>query len=109
MCMTNRNLAVALYRPHPGKEEELLKIVYTHIPTLRAENLITSREPMLLQSEDGTIIEIFEWLSEAATEKAHHSPAVMKIWDQLMAVAEMVSLSSLPEAGQPFPNFKSLK
>jgi hypothetical protein len=54
--MTNRNLAVALYRSHPGKEEELLKIVYTHIPTLRAENLITSREPMLLQSEDERLL-----------------------------------------------------
>jgi hypothetical protein len=33
----------------------------------------------------------------------------MKIWDQMMAVAEMTSLSSLPEAGHPFPNFKALK
>jgi quinol monooxygenase YgiN len=107
--MTNPNIAIALYRPHPGKEEELLKIVDTHIPTLRSENLITSREPMLLQSVDGTLIEIFEWLSAEATDKAHHSPAVMKIWDQMMAVAEMVSLSSLPEAGKPFPNFKALK
>jgi hypothetical protein len=33
----------------------------------------------------------------------------MKIWDQMMAVAEMTSLSSLPEAGHPFSNFKALK
>lgn len=107
--MTNTNVAIALYRPFPGKEDELLKIVDTHIPTLQSENLITNREPMLLQAKDGTLIEIFEWLSAEATEKAHHSPAVMKIWDQMMAVAEMVSLSSLSEAGRPFPNFKALK
>lgn len=107
--MTNANIAIALYRPHPGKEEELLKIVDTHIPTLRTENLITDREPMLLQAEDGTLIEIFEWQSVEATEKAHHSPAVMKVWDAMMEVAEMTTLSSLQEAGQPFPNFKALK
>jgi quinol monooxygenase YgiN len=107
--MSNPKVAIALYRPHPGKEEELLKIVDTHIPTLRSENLITNREPLLLQSEDGTLIEIFEWKSEEATEKAHYTPAIMKIWESMMGVAEMANLSSLPEAGHPFPNFRALK
>lgn len=107
--MTNHIAAIALYRPHPGKEEKLLKIVENHIPTLRTEKLITDREPMLLQAEDGTLIEIFEWKSSEATDQAHQSTTVMKIWEQMMEVAEMTSLSSLSEANRPFPNFKSLK
>ncbi|WP_235550157.1 hypothetical protein [Paenibacillus sp. Soil724D2] len=67
---------------------------------------ITDFTPVTLQSVDGTLIEIFEWLSEEAKDKAHTSPKVWPIWENMMKVAELVSLSSLPEADKPFPNFK---
>ncbi|MBP1965703.1 hypothetical protein [Paenibacillus aceris] len=97
---------MAMYRPHPGKEDELAEIVKEHVPMLREEGLITDFTPVTLQSADGTLIEIFEWLSEEAKDKAHTSPKVWPLWEKMMKVAELVSLSSLPEADKPFPNFK---
>lgn len=105
--MSNSSMfTMAMYRPHPGKEGELAEIVKGHVPMLREEGLITDFTPVTLQSLDGTLIEIFEWLSEEAKDKAHTSPKVWPIWENMMKVAELVSLSSLPEADKPFPNFK---
>ncbi|CAH1222962.1 hypothetical protein PAECIP111891_05421 [Paenibacillus allorhizoplanae] len=103
---TSSMITMAMYRPHPGKEAELAEIVKGHIPMLREEGLITEFPPVTLQSVDGTLIEIFEWLSEESMHKAHSSPKVWPLWENMMKVAEMVSLSSLPEAEKPFPNFK---
>jgi quinol monooxygenase YgiN len=99
---------MALYRPNPGKEDELNEVLKVHIPTLREEDLITSRELMTLQAEDGTIIEIAEWRSTEAIEKAHQSAKVIAIWNKIGSLAELTSLSTLAEAQHPFPNFKPL-
>ncbi|MCM3116798.1 antibiotic biosynthesis monooxygenase [Neobacillus sp. MER 74] len=99
---------MALYRPNPGKEEELKELLKVHIPTLREEELITSRELLTLQAEDGTIIEIAEWRSTEAIEKAHQSSKVMAVWNKIGELSELTSLSTLAEAQHPFPNFKPL-
>ncbi|MEH7305153.1 putative quinol monooxygenase [Neobacillus drentensis] len=99
---------MALYRPKPGKEEDLKEVLKVHIPTLREEELISSRELLTLQAADGTIIEIAEWRSTEAIEKAHQSAKVMAVWDKIGSLAELTSLSTLAEAQQPFPNFKPL-
>jgi quinol monooxygenase YgiN len=99
---------MALYRPKPGKEKELIEILKIHIPVLREVGLITERELLTLQAEDGTIIEIAEWKSSEAIDRAHHSKKVMAVWDQIASVAELTNLSSLAEAQYPFPNFKAI-
>jgi len=99
---------MALYRPKPGFENKLREILKLHIPVLREEGLITDRELLTLQAEDGTIIEIAEWKSSEAIDTAHQSEKVMAIWDQISAVAELTNLSSLTEAHYPFPNFKAV-
>lgn len=98
-------ITMALYQPHEGKEEQLSEVLKKHIKTLEAENLITSREPIRARAGDGTVIEIFEWKSEQAKDAAHESPAVMKVWNDIMEIADIKSLSSLEEANHPFPNF----
>ncbi|MEH7332956.1 antibiotic biosynthesis monooxygenase [Neobacillus drentensis] len=99
---------MALYRPKPGNEKELMEVLKEHIPTLRQEELITDHELLTLQAEDGTIIEIAEWKSTEAIEKAHQNPNVMAVWNKIGALAELTSLSTLAEAQYPFPNFKAL-
>ncbi|WP_270182713.1 hypothetical protein [Alkalihalobacillus sp. CinArs1] len=106
--MSEPTVSIALYRPHPGKEEDLQKVVKDHLPTLRREGLITEQTPLHLQANDGTILEIFQWKSIAAKDEAHQSDVVMEVWEKFMAVAEMTTLSSLEEANQPFPNFKPI-
>ncbi|WP_139488686.1 hypothetical protein [Brevibacillus dissolubilis] len=107
--MSTAVYAIALYRPHAGQEQALMETLKTHIPTLRRENLITDREAVKLQAADGTIIEMFEWRSVEAKDAAHTSPAVMGIWEKMMEVAEMTSLSTLAEAGRPFPTFTPIE
>jgi quinol monooxygenase YgiN len=106
--MMSSTVFMALYRPKPGKERELKEILKVHIPTLREEGLITNRELLTLQAEDGTIIEIAEWKSNEAIEMAHQSKNVMSIWDKIGSVAELTNLSTLNESKEPFPNFKPL-
>jgi quinol monooxygenase YgiN len=106
--MSASKMAIAMYKPFAGKEAALHKLVTLHIPTLREENLITDREPIQLKSSDGTIIEIFEWRSAEATDKAHVLPSVQKIWEAMGEVAAFKTLSDLPESQQPFPNFQPL-
>jgi quinol monooxygenase YgiN len=99
---------MALYRPKPGLENKLREILKLHIPVLREEGLLTDRELLTLQAEDGTIIEIAEWKSSEAIDKAHQSEKVMAVWDHIAAAAELTNLSTLSEAQYLFPNFKAI-
>jgi hypothetical protein len=49
---------IVAYRPKPGREEELLRLVRARVPTLRREGLATERAPVILRAKDGTIIEV---------------------------------------------------
>lgn len=107
--MENSIFAIALYQPKKGKEEELMEIIEGHTPLLKREGLITEFQPVLLKSENGTYLELFQWKSVEAKDQAHESSTVMKLWEQMMEIAEMKNLSSLAEANQLFPNFERLK
>ena len=102
---TSSSISLAMYRPHEGKKAELMEILKSHYPTLRAEGLVTDRQPLILESTDGTLIEIFEWASDEAKDLAHRHPAVQVLWEKMMPIADFPSLSELPEAGKRFPNF----
>ena len=102
-------LAFAMYKPKKGKLAELKKLLKDHIPTLRKYELITNKGAFLVQSTDGTLIEIFEWASEAAKDAAHKHPAIMKIWGPMMPICEFPAMENLPEAAKSFPNFKVIR
>lgn len=99
------SIAIALYRPKAGKAKELEALVERHIPTLRQLELVTDRPSVLARSQDGTLIEIFEWRSGEAIGKAHTHPKLAQVWEAMGAIADFPSLSSLPEANGRFPNF----
>ena len=54
---------IVAYRPKSGKEDELLELVQSRIPTLRKEGLVSDRAPTIMRTRDGTIIEVSEWKS----------------------------------------------
>ena len=58
--MNNGVIVIVAYRPKPGKENELLNLVRSRVPTLQKENLVTDREPTIMRARDGTIIEVLE-------------------------------------------------
>lgn len=99
---------IAVYRPRPGMEAQLLAAVGKHMPVLRAEGLITDRPAHVMRAADGAVIEVFEWLSTAAIERAHNDPAVQALWAEFGAACDYLPIASLPEAQHIFSEFESL-
>jgi quinol monooxygenase YgiN len=100
------HVVIAQYRPKPGKDAELLDLVRGHAPALRGLGLATEREAVVLRAADGTLLEIFEWTSTDAVERAHHDPAVQALWARFEEVSAFGTLSELAEAKRPFPHFE---
>jgi len=101
-------VAIASYRPVPGRKEEFIRLLAGHIPMLRARGHVSNRPAYMLQSSDGTVLEVFEWLSEEAKDAAHRDEVVVELWNRFSGLAEFVALGSLPEASTPFANFENL-
>jgi hypothetical protein len=60
----------------------------------------------VLRAKDGALVEIFEWCSAEAIERAHGNPAVQALWSRFGACCDYVPLASLPEAQQLFSPFE---
>ena len=99
---------IVAYKPKPGKAAELRALVETHVSRLRVEGLVTDREPIMLGTADGTIIEMFEWLSPEAIQQAHRNSEVHKMWAEFAEVCDYVPLKDLPEANNLFAEFTPL-
>ena len=102
------SFVIAVYKPRPGKQAELEAVVARHWPVLRNQNLITERPAYIMRAADGTIIEVFEWLSLQAIDDAHTNPEVQKLWTEFGEVCEYVPIGSLPEAQHPFSGFEAV-
>ena len=99
-------IVIVAYRPKPGKEQELLELVRSRVPTLRNEGLVTDRVPTIMRARDGTIIEVSEWKSREAIDAAHKNPNVLAMWNKFFALCDCVPLKSLAEAEEMFAGFE---
>jgi hypothetical protein len=100
------SISVACYRPKPGCEEALLVEVRDHLPPLRAAGLVTERASIVMRTQDGTVIEIFEWVSEEAIAGAHANPVVLAIWKRFEAVCSYETPANIPEFQRMFAHFE---
>mgnify|MGYP001793403273 CR=1 FL=1 len=100
---------IVAYRPKPGKEQELLALVRSRVPTLRKEGLVADRAPVLMRAKDGTLIEVSEWKSREAIDAAHKNPTVLAMWDKFFAVCDCVPLKAVSETGEMFAGFEPLE
>ena len=101
-------IVIVAYRPKPGKEEELLDLVRSRVPTLRKEGLVSDRAPIVMRTRDGTIIEVSEWKSQEAIDAAHKNPKVLAMWNKFFAICDCVPLNTLAEAKEMFAGFEPL-
>ena len=101
-------VVIVAYRPKPGKENELIDLVRSRVPTLRKENLVTDRVPTIMRSRDGTIIEVSEWKSQEAIDAAHKNPNVLAIWNKFFAICDCIPLNTLAEANEMFAGFEPI-
>ena len=99
-------IVIACFKPKEGKSELLLEAVKEHLPILRAEGLITDREGFTMRSEDGSIVEVFEWTSQEAIDKAHKSEKVLKLWKKYEEACEYIPFEKLAESKMMFPGFQ---
>jgi len=104
--MARPAIVFALYKPHAGKDAELLALVQRHYPTLRKYELVTGRVPIVARSANGTIVEVFEWVDQDSHKQAHEHPEIAAIWERMDVVGEMPTLGSLPECAHSFPHFE---
>jgi quinol monooxygenase YgiN len=101
-------IVIVAYKPKPGKGEALKELTKTHVPRLKAERLVTDRETIIMEAADGTIVEVFEWLSAEAIQQAHQNKVVHQLWAEYAEVCDYVNLGSLAEAGNMFAEFNSV-
>ena len=62
----------------------------------------------IARAPDGTLLEIFEWISSKAADEAHQHPSIRTMWNKLATVADFVPLSAVQEAGKAFSHFEAL-
>jgi hypothetical protein len=103
-----RSISVACYKPRPGCEQALLELVHNHLPPLRAEGLVTDRTPIVMRTADGTIVEVFEWVSQEAIARAHGMPPVLDLWKKFEAVCSYETPCNLAEFRSMFAHFEAI-
>jgi hypothetical protein len=101
-------VVIVAYKPKPGKETALKELMKTHLPRLLKEGLVRNKESYIIEAADGTIIEVFEWLSDDAIKSAHTNPEVQKMWGEYAEVCDYVPVGSLTEARNLFSGFEPL-
>jgi quinol monooxygenase YgiN len=101
-------ITIACYRPKPGQNDALERLMREHVPILRAEGLVTDRVPIAMRARDGTVVEVFEWTSQSAIDSAHKNPAVLALWERYAVVCDYVKLSDLAESADLFAGFTPL-
>ena len=101
-------IAIAGYKPKPGKSDALKKLMRSHVDILRSRDLVTDRRPIVMEAADGTIVEVFEWASREAIEAAHSDPVVGEMWREYDAACDYVPIGSVPEAAELFSEFTPL-
>src|ERR1700753_4191570 len=99
---------IVAYKPKPGKAEDLKALMQTHLPRLKQEGLVRDKESFIMETADGTIVEVFEWLSDEAIQTAHQNPEIQKMWGEYAAVCDYVPLGSLAEVGNLFAEFEAI-
>ncbi len=104
--MEKAQLTFVAYRPRPGKLSDLEILVKKHYQLLKSLDLVTSHEPFIGRASDGSLIEVFEWKSQAACFSAHEKKEVSHLWESMGAVADIISMRDLNETAKPFPHFE---
>ena len=101
-------IVMAAFKAKPGKQDALEALMQNHLSRLRAERLVTDRESIIMRASDGTVIEVFEWVSKEAIESAHTNPVVLAMWKEYDAVCDYVPIAQTEEATHLFSEFTPL-
>jgi hypothetical protein len=87
-----------VYRPKPGKEDELLALIKKHGPALQATGLITGGMPVVykahnIRTNQDFFVEMFSWRDEKASGLAHQTPEIMAVWEPMTPILDGLEIS----------------
>lgn len=102
-------VCIACYRPKRGKKRALEQLMREHVKTLRREGLATKRTPIIMRAKDGTVLEVFEWISHRAIDKAHSNRAVLAMWQRFNAACDFVKVGDVAESRDQWASFAPLE
>ena len=101
-------IVIVAYKPKAGKADALHQLMREHVSILRQQDLATDRPAAIMEAKDGTVIEVFEWKSELAIEKAHSNPVVLKMWERFAEACDYIPICKVEEAANLFSQFTPL-
>lgn len=101
-------IVIAAFKPKPGMEEQLKQVIADRLPLLRRLGLATDRVNITMRSANGTILDVSEWVDDAAIERAHETPEVLQMWQRFEACCEYAKLESLEESAHDFATFEAV-
>lgn len=80
-------VAMCTYRIKSGKEEEFVRHLRRHWPTLRDLELVENSQPAIFRGTDDSgntyFVEILTWKDGDMPNRAHELPAVMAVWEPM--------------------------
>jgi hypothetical protein len=91
--MSDPITSVARYQVKSDRVNEFLEIIDGHWTTLRELELVTDRDVEVFLGPDRdtgqpVVIEIFEWVDEDASGRAHTHPRVSDLWESMGPLCE---------------------
>lgn len=101
-------IVIAAYKPKEGQSEALKLLMKEHLSTLKSQNYVTDRASIIMEALDGTIIEVFEWVSAHAMQQAHSNPVVLEMWGKYAEVCDYIPVGNVAETSQLFSAFTPL-
>ena len=104
----NSRIVIVAYKPKPGMESELKALALNHYPKLKEQGLVTDRLPIIMQSQDGSVIEVFEWKSSDAIQQAHTNKVVGQMWIEFSQVCDYIPVGQLSESSDLFANYSPM-
>jgi len=98
-------VVIVTYKPNAGHEAEFEALIKDHEPALRTAGLVTDRPFTVVESDDGILIEIFEWASEDASRAANSNDAIQAIWSRMAEIGSFVAGKDVTAFQSPFAHF----
>jgi hypothetical protein len=91
-AMTEPITSFAHYRVREDSVDDFLALVGKHGPVLRRLGLITDEPTRVYLGKEKSggplVIEVFEWVDEEASGRAHTHPEVSEVWEAMGPMCE---------------------
>jgi hypothetical protein len=86
------HLAMCTYRIKKDKDQDFLKLLLQHCPTLRKLGLVTDEPALMFRGTDESgkdfFVEILPWKSAENHKLAEQMPEVLSIWERMGQLVE---------------------